>query len=350
VAPRLRSLRRLRDLGRLPELSTKVSVEDDAGLASYRTYQWGWFPGFMPRAHGWLVTLLGLRTFDRYCSDRGRPDIIHAHCILHGGYLAARIRQRYHIPVVLTEHSSAFLSGLIRPGQARIVRYTLPRVDRGLAVGPDLAVALGSYAPEQDVEVLGNLVDAEFFVPGSAKLPETPFVFAAVALLTHTKGMDVLLDAFARAFWGQNVVLRIGGDGEERLALEQQVRSLDLEKQVEFAGLLSRAQVRTLMQQSHALVSTSYVETFGLSLIEAMACGKPVVATRSGGPEYIVNESNGLLVRPGDPDGLASAMQQLMQTWDQYDPVRIRADCVGRFGAQAVVGRLESIYRGLLRA
>ncbi len=348
VAPWLQSILGLRRVRHLSGLGAQVEIENDAGLPTYRTSQWGWFPGFMPVLHGWLVALEGLRTFRRYCADRGQPDVIHAHSILYGGYLATRAGQEYGVPLVLTEHSSAFLRGPMRFRRARIVRHTLRHVSKRLAVGPQLADAMRCYAPEQEVEVLGNVVDTEYFAPGLADVPETPFIFASVALLTRTKGTDVLLEAFARAFRGENALLRIAGDGGERSALEKLARELGLGAQVEFLGLLSRHHVRALMQQCHAFVSASYVETFGLSLVEAMACGKPVVATRSGGSDYVVNESCGLLVPAGNPEALASAMRQMVRTWDQYHPAEIREQCASRFGAQAIVSRLEEIYQELV--
>jgi glycosyltransferase involved in cell wall biosynthesis len=301
----------------------------------------------LPSGNLWLMVRAGLHAFVRVLQEQGRPEVIHAHSILYGGYLAIQIRERWQIPVVVTEHSTAFLRDLIRPGQQEIVRHTLRHADRRLAVGEALACSLRRYGNGCSIEVLGNLVNPDFFLPGKKEVPSPNFVFATVAALTPKKGIDVLLKAFAQAFRGEPILLRVGGDGGERAALEQQSGQLGIAAQVEFLGQLSREQVRTLLQQSHALVSSSYVETFGITLIEAMACGKPVVATRSGGPESFVNEGNGLLVPAGDARALAAAMQQIVRDYQHYDPNQIRASCVTRFGERVIVQQLEEIYCSL---
>lgn len=347
VSPILLSKRKLTRVRRWSELRTRVVTEDDAGLATYRVYQWGWFPGCFSRGSAWLQVRAAQKAFDRYRKEQGLPDVIHAHSILYGGYVAAQIGARWQIPVVVTEHSTRFQRSTVRPDQVPVVRATLRLASRQLAVSPALAAELRPYCRGCEIEVLGNTVDGEFFTPMQDTLPSEPFVFTAIAFLEPKKGVDVLLDAFARAFRNQPVRLRIAGDGTQRDALEVQAQKLGIAPQVEFLGRLPRNQVRALLQQSHVLVSSSHVETFGMTLIEAMACGKPVVATRSGGPDSIVDEISGLLVPPGNAPELAAAMQRIRQDYERYDPETIRAHCLARFGQEAVVQRLSAIYQEL---
>ena len=102
------------------------------------------------------------------------------------------------------------------------------------------------------------------------------------------------------------------------------------------------------MQESHVVVSSSDFETFGITLIEAMACGKPVVATRSGGPEFFVDDKNGLLVPTGDRDALALALTRIRETHSSYDPESISKRCASRFGHDAILTRIERIYEELV--
>ena len=80
------------------------------------------------------------------------------------------------------------------------------------------------------------------------------------------------------------------------------------------------------MQAADAFVLSSAYETFGVVLIEALACGKPVVSTACGGPDYIVTEENGLLVPVGDTQALGAALEQMIRTIDRYDPFRLKQD------------------------
>jgi glycosyltransferase involved in cell wall biosynthesis len=85
-------------------------------------------------------------------------------------------------------------------------------------------------------------------------------------------------------------------------------------------------------------------ETFGVVYVEAIACGKPVLATRCGGPESIVTAENGLLVDTGDVDALAGAMRTMTATARSYDAHAIRRQFLERFSRAAVVDRLEDVY------
>ena len=79
-----------------------------------------------------------------------------------------------------------------------------------------------------------------------------------------------------------------------------------------------------------------------------MASGKPVIATRCGGPESFVNESNGLLVDVGDRQGLARALRDMRDGWSRYDAARIRSEFEQRFSRPAVVAKIAATYESVL--
>ncbi len=324
--------------------SMQISLEQHHETPVYRLPWWGWQASILP----WQRGRLGLEAFDEYCSREGTPDVLHGHSILYGGYLAAYIGKKRGIPAVLTEHSTNFINGYILPPQDHFVRYTLRNTHKNLAVGAALARALQAYAPEQQVDITANTIDTDFFRPGAQPLSQPPFTFSIIGSLIRRKGHKTLLEAFADAFAGdEDVILNIAGDGQTRAELQQQVQQLGLQNRVHFLGRLSREQVRDLIQASHCIVSASRVETFGVTIIEALACGKPVVATISGGPEDIINDSSGLLVPPDNPEKLAAALVELHHTYTNFDADRIRADCIARFSEEAVASQLEAIYQSL---
>ena len=222
-------------------------------------------------------------------------------------------------------------------------------MDRVLALAPSLGSSLREILPELEVGVLGEIVDTDFFKPSAAPRSRDDFTLASVGILIKRKGMDRLLQAFSGAFGNhEKVRLVIGGDGPERRRLQELVGDLGLQKQVSFPGVMNREQVRDLFQQVHVVVSSSSTETFGVTLIEAMACGTPVVTTRSGGPESFVNDRNGVVVEGGVQE-LADALIRIRSEFDSYDPVRIRAECKDRFSEPAICGQLEAIYRDVLK-
>lgn len=327
--------------------NTDINIYEDRGIPIFRIPWWGWLPAISP----YQRALLAFGIFERYCQEMGKPDIIHSHGILYGGYLGAYIGKRCGIPTVLTEHSTNYQDQLILPIQGAITRFALQHTDRCYAVGDTLARALRRYLPEKPIGILDNIVDVDFFQPPLILPPSQPFVFMMIASLTHRKAHPILLRAFGRAFKGQPVQLHIIGSGyhgRKLNKLQRRIVELGLTEQVKLRGLVSRDELLKSLQQSHALVSSSYTEGFGVTLIEAMACGKPVVATRSGGPEHFITEDNGILVPTGDATALATAMAQTVQNYDRYDTQKIREQCVNRFSEKTVTRQLLSIYDELL--
>jgi glycosyltransferase involved in cell wall biosynthesis len=158
-----------------------------------------------------------------------------------------------------------------------------------------------------------------------------------------------LIDAFAQAFGDRpDVRLRIGGDGELHDSLAAQIRTLHLEDRVQLLGRLDRAAVVAELDACDALVLPSHIETFGVVLIEALARGRPVLATRCGGPESFVTPQDGELVARDDRDALAAGMTRLIARRNAFTPEELRARAIERFGPDALVARLEALYAAAL--
>jgi glycosyltransferase involved in cell wall biosynthesis len=330
-----------------PTLRTQIEKTTDSGITVYSVTGYHWFLRRFPAAYGQFVNRLGRKLFQEYCHELGSPDIIHAHNTLYGGNLASSLKWKSGIPLVLTEHDSAFFRNQIKSQKEAIVRRTFSQVDQLVTVSPFLARALHKYT-NGTIQIIGNLVDTEFFRPAQVNLPDEPFIFGVIASLDENKGIDCLLSGFATAFRETPVQLVIVGDGPERAWLEKQAIDLGVQNQISFLGVINRIGIRDFLQNCHVLVSSSYAETFGLTLIEAMACGKPVVSTRSGGPEFFVTEENGILVSAGDVEGLAEAMKDLKARYSAYKAGKIRAYCVERFSKETIVKQLSVIYEGLI--
>lgn len=315
----------------------------------YRMH-WGWFPRVVPPLLTLLLKSAGERAFEQYMREQGKPDVIHAHNIFYGAYLAAHLKRKYGVPVVLTEHSSSFLEGLvIFPGQKQVAADTLRRVDARFVVGSSLIDALHAYAPDVPIEVLGNVIDTDFFTPGDP-IPSAPFIFTVIAQLKERrKGFEVLIAAFAQAFKGQNVILNIRGDGALKPEIEGYIAQAGIGEHVKFLGYMTMEQLRDLIRSSHAVVCSSHVETFAVSIAEGMSCGKPVVVTRCGGPEDYVTETSGIIVPPGDPAALADGMRRLRERYESYQPDTVRAVCVAQFSEAALVRRLQAAYQTITR-
>ena len=133
-----------------------------------------------------------------------------------------------------------------------------------------------------------------------------------------------------------------------RGALEALAERLGISEQVSWLGMVNPAVAPGLYRNCDAFILTSRAETFGVVYVEALACGKPVIATRCGGPEAFVHEGNGLLVPIGDVPAIASAMVKMARSFDHYRAEDIRSDFMKRFSRPAVVRQLLALYRNVL--
>jgi glycosyltransferase involved in cell wall biosynthesis len=126
------------------------------------------------------------------------------------------------------------------------------------------------------------------------------------------KGFDVLLDALRLARdGGMDIVLEIVGEGPDRAALESRCVQLGLVDAVRFVAPLRRAELQERMAEAHAVVVPSRREGLGLVAVEALALGRPVIASRVGGLPEVVTAGTGVLVDPEDPAALARAFASL---------------------------------------
>ncbi len=347
IYPQLRSLRHWRTA-----LSGRygITLDDDAGIATLRAHTMSWFPR-MPRLMGtqWIRSAVDLYT--SYVQKFGKPDLIHAHSLLYAGCAARVLSERVHVPYVVTEHSTVYARSLLGAWQHAQAAAAAKAAQRRFAVSPPFCELLTGYfgCVEMHWTPMPNIVRQDFLDTSlQEKTQSADFSFLHVSLLDAKKNVDNLIRAYARVFYGNtNVSLKIGGHGPERPRLQALAQELGVSGQVQFLGALSRHQVLSEMQACDAFVLPSKYETFGVVVVEALALGKPVIATRCGGPESIVGDDDGVLVPVNDVDSLAQAMRNLRANHDHYKPNAIRASCAARYSERAVANRLITEYRAV---
>lgn len=291
------------------------------------------------------------RLADRLHEER-RFDLIHAHFIYPDGVLAARLGQRYGIPVVTTEAAvwRPWLDDY--PSVRAQVLQGLPSIRMVLPVSTWLERnIIDAVGGRVTTRVLHNVVDDTTFTPAEADDAWNPDQILFVGVIRHVKGLDILIRAFA-ILAPRHPALRllvVGGainrsyqrDEDE---VRRLVNELGLEARVRFAGQSSPAVVVAAMRESALLVVPSRRETFSTVTAEAISSGTPVVATRCGGPEDIITPDNGRLVPTEDPEALASAIEEMLGLRSRFDRRALHADMVARFGMQVTAARLAKVY------
>ena len=331
------------------EIRKEKNTEITGGLPTYRLY---FRPSIIPKT----ATVYCLRSvfsaFQRISAQGRSFDIIHAN--VHNAALAGvLLAKRYRLPVVISEHSSAFARGMIGGLNKQKIKFAFARADRVCPVSAGLQKQIESLGIHAQFQVIPNVIDTSLFTPPediNGVLDSQKKKLLLVALLTPVKGVDYLLEAVAiLSKKRSDFVLDIVGDGSHRRTYEQMAMTLGLQDIVHFHGLKTREEVVEFMQQCDVFVLPSLIETFGIVLIEAMACGKPVVATNTSGPKEIVTEKTGALTPPGDAKALADALDVMLDRYQDYDAKSISRHVRENYSYEAVGKRFYELYQELLR-
>ena len=266
---------------------------------------------------------------------RFRPDVVYAHFLVPAGTIGALASRA---PLVVTAHGQDVANvGTIR-GVRTLTRGTIRRASAVIAVSDYLRRELETKVPEArgKTEVVDSGVDLEHFRVEPA--PEGGPCYLCIASLIQRKNVLRLAAAFERVGKG---TLTFVGDGPLRAQLEGRPG-------IELVGRVSYDQVPARIAAAHVVCQPSLIEPFGQALLEAMACGRSVVATRIGGPPEFVPSDAGSLIDPADEDALVRALQAAAElpcpnpaaraAAEQHD-VRAQAEKVEAILERAVQGR-----------
>jgi glycosyltransferase involved in cell wall biosynthesis len=298
------------------------------------------------RATGMLATQL----------EREPVDILHGHTRV-GQVVAARLARRFRIPWVTTWH------GFFRPNLGRWLWPCLGDVTIAISEPVRQHLMESFCVPSERIRLIPHGIDPTPFttpVEASAKerlrhaagVPTGARIIGTVARLVPSKGTDQLIHAFTevRRLMPETHLL-IVGDGTEREALAQLAASHGIGDSVHFVGTLPETRVALSLMDVFVFVPAER-EGFGLSLLEAMASGRPVVAVRRGhGAAWVLEESEaGPLVEDGDRAGLAAAIMRMLQEGELACRTagRARAVVLERYALSRVVSQVEAIYHELV--
>ena len=268
------------------------------------------------------------------------------------GFLAPTLRLGgYRGRIVAVEHGS-----VLQPHRLHRRSRLVDRLDRLLgASSVDAHVAVSNFVRGRmqsgSIVTIPNGVDLDLYRPTTSPRSEHPFVIGCVSRLIPGKGVeDVLVAAQPAILRGAR--LRIAGDGPERSKLEQLAKQLGIHDDVSFEGWIPDAADVAVFWGGCDVAITApndWVESFGLGAVEAMACGRAVVATRAGGlAEVVVPGRTGFLAKPGDTDALAAALLAYMgdESLLTAHGVAARILCERRFD----IRRSAAGYAGLFQA
>lgn len=277
--------------------------------------------------------------------------LVHGHTGIYGGLIASRLA-RPDARVVVTEHAS-FLPRIFRQAPARrLYADVLQRAETMICVSQYLYDQVAAVFPQyaHKLRLIPNVIDLGRFPPRPSP-PEDLLRWLYVGRLLELKQLPVLLEAFARvAAWEPRVTLTLVGSGPLKASLADRAEQLGLADRVSIRPPVPPEAVAQLMHDHDLLVHPSRMETFGMTVVEAIATGTPVLAARSPGPAETlagVETLAGRLVEVSpDPDVLVTGYRRLRSRLGELDLPAAREALVSRYQRDTVVGKLLEVYAG----
>ncbi len=311
---------------------------DDAGVPTFYA-RYGQSP--IPKTSRLIFYLSLRRALKRVIQVWGMPDIIHTQDAQ--AYYAIKAAQGIGVPFVMSQHWTCFVERTITRGELKRFAWAFNKVKRVLPDNKFAAKHYEVYGLQPSVRWLPNTVDTEIFFPPLAQVRE-PWLLHASGLTAQKRFPDVI-DAFARVRAKRpDVILHIAGDGPNRAAMETLARRTLPAGSVHFHGYLSKPQLADLMRQASGFILPSSAENLPCVLIEALACGCPVLSTRVGGITALVQEDKGILVDVGNIEQIATGMERLLNDTHGFDMGRIGREIRERYSHHAVGRILHEEY------
>lgn len=303
-------------------------------------------PPRLKRLKYWLIKIIGRRVFKRYVNRNGVPDLVHLHNFL-AAEVACWIAETYNIKVVYTEHFSELREDrLLDDFERDLIYLAIRTASVRIAVSQSFADHVSRRFACRFM-VVPNTYDSRIFCPTKG-IHQGPFRFINVGHVSELKNQVGLLRAFRQSFAGTDVRLAFVGSGARSSWFMTLVSDMGLAKQVDLVEALPPLQVWSELTRSNVLVVASHFETFGVVLIEAMACGLPLLATRCGGPEsIIVNDELGILVDK-DTDSITKGLVEIHEKYQTYDRARIAHHAKVNYSYEAIGSKLVEIYKECL--
>jgi glycosyltransferase involved in cell wall biosynthesis len=296
-----------------------------------------------------------LMGYDIISKKFGRPDLVHCNVLLYAGFVAMYLKLRYGLIYILTEHWAGYLEedGTFKK-RSRIgvafIRIIANNAAAITTVSGKLRDAMIACGIENEYLVIPNVIDATKLECCKNK-DDMKQILHVSLLKDNTKNVSGIIDAIKDlSLKRKDFELHIVGNGPDRSRLEILSEKYGLlNKMVFFEGLVPVDEVSRYFCQCDFFVLNSNFETFSVVTAEALAHGKPVIATRCGGPEEFVREDCGILIEPRDKDALVNAMDYMLDNFSNYNSQEIREYAINRFSSDSVGEEFLRVYQKVIK-
>ncbi len=283
------------------------------------------------------------------------PDIIHAHCGAGAGYFAIDLAKRFHLPMVITEHTPQEISKVDKKGYNHfLTKKAYAYSQANICVSKDSQAKLGKIFPECSFDVIYNGIVLPHFSLENKRYYRDGFINVAIVAILYdleVKGMKYLLKAMEiLKSSGKKFVLHHIGAGEYLEHFKQMAVELGIDDVCIFYGRCQREKLYEIVGEMDFFVSSSLMECSGVSVQEAMLLGKPILGTNSGGVDSLVPEQAGHIVERGNADALARGMLYMEENLSRYDGEWIRKYAHDSFAIDQISEKYMHLYEEVIGA
>jgi len=328
-----------------------IQVDIDEGMPTYILESINIFPKmeklFFKRYKKSAITI-----FNKLLEIHGFPDLVMIHSSLWAGGALGKILNKNNIPFVLTEHLKEFLiPNGFSSFQKNIINNTYSMASQILLSSSSLknTISKNFNTHKSKLILLPNPIDESLFTLRKIPNINPQFIIVCISIFRPEKRIDLVLESFNNLVnSGIKAKLKLIGDGPLKHEIENQIQKLGVADLVELPGYLPQKRIIDELHNSHFLVLPSDIETFGMVLVEALACGLPAVATDCGGPKDILTSESGILVKPGSASELTGGMKKLIRSFNKFEPQEIRNSVIRKFGQQSYAESIINLTTNLI--
>ena len=331
---------------------TVLSIKNDAGIKTIRVG----IPPFLPKLKKLSykkLTKKCIDLFDDYISKEGVPDIIHSHSFFTGGLIGYELSNKYNIPLFHTEHASSLITNTqeYNNTEKNWIKKGLLHAKKVFFVSSfSKEKTLNTLKLElKNIDILPNMVDSYFFNEKLKKRNNNKFNYLIIGNFNDNKNQALAIESFAKTVKEfPDSTLTIIGKGKYKNELFLLANKLNIQDKINWKLDLTRQEVKTNIANTDVILSCSKIETFGLTIAEGHACGKPAIATNSGGVNDIITKENGIITTC-EIKYFSESMIKVQKKYKTFRPQKIREQCESTFSEEVIYNKIVNFYEAVIQ-
>lgn len=284
-------------------------------------------------------------------SKMQKPELVHGNVLHNNMLFAVYLKKKFKIPFVITEHWTAYQENASDAHGALwrfFAKFIANQSSAVLPVSQNLKKGLLALGVKKPINVISNVINTEVFKLNVNEQKNSIFTFLHVSSLVERKNPDKIIRTAKRLHdKGYQFQLSIGGNDPKNI--QTQINELSASSYISTFGLLTLEGVAKKMQESHALVLFSENETQGCVLVEANACGIPVISSNVGGVPEFVNEKSGILVKKDDEEDLYRAMEDVLLQKVKFESAEnLHNEIKEKYSPKIIGDSFSKVYQKIL--